>query len=235
MRSSASPRNSAVALTTPTCRMPSQVSGLIDAARGRRRSDRRLGEQRRRGKLRQVCGTRPTTELQRVTQVNYLTPAELCRQAIPLMLRQRRRAHRQRLLSRRVAVVSRHRDLRRVEGGAVALHCWAEGGSARPARSAPRWWRLGTVQTELLGTAEELRSVGQIRFSACTACDLSVDVPRENGGRETVDAVRKNRRQRAGAEAAARPSRYWPKFPGAQQNFYSPAFRHQAQVVTAAV
>ena len=78
----------------------------------------------------------PDGELKpRVTQVNYLAPAELCRRATPRMLSRggfdivnisSMGGHRD---------LSRPRQLRRVQGGAVALHL---GAAHRPAGSADR-------------------------------------------------------------------------------------------------
>ena len=60
-------------------------------------------------------------ELRQVTEVNYLAPAELCRQAIPRMLR-RGGGHIVNISSLSHSRIPRPRDLLGVEGGAVPLH-----------------------------------------------------------------------------------------------------------------
>ena len=77
----------------------------------------------------------PEDEIRRVTQVNYLAPAELCRQAIPRMLR-RGGGHIVNVSSMGgVNGGARRGDLRRIEGGAVPLYRRAAG---RPARTVDR-------------------------------------------------------------------------------------------------
>lgn len=134
----------------------------------------------------------PVDELRRVTEVNYLAPAELCRQVIPRML-ERGGGH--------IVNVSSLADLMVFPGlvtysaSKAALSHFTAGLRADlrglPIRTT--LVQLGPVPTELLAkvdnyppTAEAFRRAYRLGF----ACDT----PRETVARAVVRAVRKGRR-----------------------------------------
>ncbi len=134
----------------------------------------------------------PDDELQRVTQVNYVTPAELCRQVIPLMLR-RGGGHIVNVSS--AAAVAAFPGMITYAASKAALSHFTAGLRAdlRGLPVGTTLVEIGTVQTELLGTAQNYAPSAD-SFQRMYRLRLSVDVPREKVAAETVEAVRKNRR-----------------------------------------
>ena len=122
---------------------------------GRSGADRRSGEQRRNRRHLAAFTDAPDDELRQVTEVNYLAPAELCRQAIPRMLR-RGGGH--------IVNVSSMAGLRRlprpgrllgIEGGAFPLH---RGAACRPPRLADRHHprrSSAPIPTDMLAESED--------------------------------------------------------------------------------
>jgi short-subunit dehydrogenase len=133
----------------------------------------------------------PDDELGRVTQVNYLAPAELCRQAIPRMLR-RGGGHIVNVSS--LAGLMAFPGLTTYAASKAALSHFTAGLRADlrglPIRTT--LVELGTVPTDLLAKADNYEPTAK---SFQRAYRLgTVDTPREKVADEVVKAVLKNRR-----------------------------------------
>ena len=134
----------------------------------------------------------PDDELRRVTDVNYLAPAELCRQAIPGMLR-RGGGH--------IVNVSSLSGIMLVPGlvtysasKAALSHFTA--GLRTDFRGLPigtTLVELGPVPTDLLAKADNYEPTAR-SFRRAYRCGAAVDTPRERVAEEVVKAVLKGRR-----------------------------------------
>lgn len=134
----------------------------------------------------------PDDELRKVTEVNYLAPAELCRQVIPGMLR-RGRGHIVNVSSVAGSVV--FPGLVTYSASKAALSQFTAGLRADlrglPVRTT--LVELGPVPTELLAHTKHYEPTRR-SFDRAYRLRLTVDVPRETVAEKVVDAVRKNRR-----------------------------------------
>lgn len=134
----------------------------------------------------------PDDELRRVTEVNYLAPAELCRQAIPGMLR-RGSGHIVNISSVAGSVV--FPGLVTYAASKAALSHFTAGLRADlrglPVRTT--LVELGPVPTDMLARADNYEPTRR-SFDRAKRIRLSVDVPRETVAAKVVDAVRKDRK-----------------------------------------
>lgn len=134
----------------------------------------------------------PEDDLRKVTQVNYLAPAELCRQAIP------------RMLHRGVGHVVNVSSM----GGCVALPGLVSYSASKAAlshftaglradlRGLPirtTLVELGPIPTDLLAHTEHYPPTAD-SFGRLYRLHLMVDVPRKKVADQVVRAVRKNRK-----------------------------------------
>ena len=134
----------------------------------------------------------PDDDLRQVTEVNYLAPAELCRQAIPRMLR-RGGGH--------IVNISSNAGCGVVPGlvaysaSKAALSHFTAGLRAdlRGLAIGTTLVELGPVPTDMLARTEDYEPTAKsFRRAYCTR--LMVDVPREKVADEVVEAVQKGRR-----------------------------------------
>ena len=134
----------------------------------------------------------PDDELQDVTKVNYLTPAELCRQAIPLMLG-RGGGHIVNVSSAAGSVV--FPGLVTYAASKAALSHFTAGLRAdlRGLPIGTTLVELGPVPTEILAKAKNYRPT-DASFQRFYRTHLTVDVPRETVARKVVEAVQKGRK-----------------------------------------
>ena len=135
----------------------------------------------------------PSDELRQVTEVNYLAPAELCRQAIPRMLS--RGSGRHQSISRLGQALSyspaswcirRRRRRCRTSQRGCELTC---GGYQSVRRSWNSDLSSPTCSRTLRTTSRQPN-----HSSGLTVCGLTVQVPRERVAEEVVRAVQKDRR-----------------------------------------
>jgi short-subunit dehydrogenase len=134
----------------------------------------------------------PADEMRQVTQVNYLAPAELCRQAIPAMLR-RGGGH--------IVNVSSMGGVMAVPGAvtycaskAALSHFTA--GLRADLRGLPigtTLVELGPIPTDMLAQGNDYEPTGK-SFQRAYRLRAMVDVPREKVADEVVKAVQKGRR-----------------------------------------
>ena len=134
----------------------------------------------------------PDDDLRRVTEVNYLAPAELCRQAIPRMLR-RGGGHIVNISSNAgCAVVP---GLVAYSASKAALSHFTAGLRA-DLRGFPigiTLVELGPIPTDMLAGTEDYEPTAK-SFERFYRTRLMVQVPREKVAAEVVEAVRKGRR-----------------------------------------
>lgn len=134
----------------------------------------------------------PADELCRVTQVNYLAPAELCRQVIPLMLK-RGGGHIVNVSSLAGTVV--FPGLTTYSASKAALSHFTAGLRAdfRGLPIGTTLVELGTVPTDLLAKADNYEPAAK-SFQRAYSLGVTVDTPREKVAQEVVKAVLKGRR-----------------------------------------
>ncbi len=134
----------------------------------------------------------PGDELQRVTQVNYLAPAELCRQAIPRMLG-RGGGHIVNVSSVAGSVV--FPGLVTYAASKAALSHFTAGLRAdlRGLPVGTTLVELGPVPTDMLAHTKQYAPTDDA-FRRFYRTGLTVDVPRETVARRVVEAVQKGRR-----------------------------------------
>lgn len=134
----------------------------------------------------------PADELRRVTEVNYLAPAELCRQAIPGMLR-RGGGHIVNVSSQAGTMV--FPGLVTYSASKAALSHFTAGLRAdlRGLPIGTTLVELGAVPTDLLAKADNYEPTAK-SFQRAYRFRLAVDTPRERVAQEVVRAVRKGRR-----------------------------------------
>jgi uncharacterized protein len=146
----------------------------------------------------------PDDDLRKVTEVNYLAPAELCRQAIPRMLR-RGGGHIVNISSMAGCVVFPGWAIYAASKAAVSHFTAGLRADLRGLPIRTTLVELGPIPTEMLThtdnygpTAESLGRLYKLR--------LIVDIPREQVAEQVVLAVRKNRNHvRLPKRAAALP------------------------------
>ena len=134
----------------------------------------------------------PDDELRRITEVNYMAPAELCRQAIPLMLR-RGSGHIVNISSVAGSVV--FPGLVSYAASKAAL-CHFTAGLRADLRGLPigtTLVELGPVPTEMLAHAKNYQPTHE-SFQRMYHTRLTVDVPRETVARKVLEAVQKGRK-----------------------------------------
>jgi len=134
----------------------------------------------------------PDDELRRVTEVNYLAPAELCRQVIPEMVR-RGQGHIVNISS--VAGSAVFPGLVTYSASKAALSHFTAGLRA-DLRGLPvgiTLVELGPVPTDMLAHTENYEPTKR-SFDRVYRLRLTVDVPRETVAAKVVESVRKNRR-----------------------------------------
>ncbi|MDT5340857.1 MAG: hypothetical protein QOE52_41 [Mycobacterium sp.] len=134
----------------------------------------------------------PDDELRRVTEVNYLAPAELCRQVTPRMLR-RGGGHIVNVSS--LAGLSVFPGLTTYSASKAALSHFTAGLRAdlRGLPIGTTLVELGTVPTDLLAKADNYKPTAKA-FQRAYRLGSAVDTPREKVAQEVVKAVLKNRR-----------------------------------------
>ncbi len=134
----------------------------------------------------------PDDELQRVTQVNYLTPAELCRQVIPGMLR-RGGGHIVNVSSVAGSVV--FPGLVSYAASKAALSHFTAGLRAdlRGLPITTTLVELGPIPTDMLAKVEEYLPTER-SFRRFYRTHLTVDVPRETVASKVVEAVQRGRK-----------------------------------------
>ena len=158
--------------------------------------------------------------LRHITEVNYLAPAELCRQAIPRMLG-RGGGHIVNVSS--MAGCAAFPGLTAYAASKAALSHLTAGLRAdlRGLSIGTTLVELGTVRTDMLAQAEEYEPTAAA-FRRGYRLRLFVDVPREKVADEVVEAVQKGRRHvRTPKRAALSPC--CAKRRGAPPNCCSPA------------
>jgi short-subunit dehydrogenase len=134
----------------------------------------------------------PDDELRRVTEVNYLGPAELCRQAIPRM-RRRGGGHIVNVSS--LAGITVFPGLATYAASKAALSHFTAGLRAdlRGLPIGTTLVELGTVPTDLLAKADNYGPTAK-SFQRAYRLRTTVDVPRETVAEAVVKAVHKGRR-----------------------------------------
>ena len=134
----------------------------------------------------------PDDELRRVTEVNYLAPAELCRQAIPRMLR-RGGGHIVNVSS--MAGIAVFPGLVTYSASKAALSHFTAGLRAdlRGLPIGTTLVELGAVPTDLLAKADNYEPTAKA-FQRAYRLRSAVDVSREKVAEEVVKAVDKGRR-----------------------------------------
>ena len=134
----------------------------------------------------------PDDELRRVTEVNYLAPAELCRQVIPGMVR-RGEGHIVNISS--VAGATVFPGLVTYSASKAALSHFTAGLRA-DLRGLPvgiTLVELGPVPTDMLANIGNYEPTKR-SFDRVYRLRLTVDVPRETVARKVVEAVVRNRK-----------------------------------------
>jgi len=134
----------------------------------------------------------PEDELRRVTEVNYLAPAELCRQIIPGMVR-RGEGHIVNISSVAGSVV--FPGLVTYSASKAALSHFTAGLRAdlRGLPVGTTLVELGPVPTDMLAHVDNYGPTKR-SFDRVYRLRLAVDVPRETVAEKVVEAVRKNRK-----------------------------------------
>jgi short-subunit dehydrogenase len=134
----------------------------------------------------------PSDDLRTVTQVNYLAPAELCRQAIPRMLG-RGGGHIVNISSLAGAAISP--GLLSYCASKAALSHFTAGLRAdlRGLPIGTTLVELGPIPTDMLAKIDDYEPTAR-SFQRFYRMRLMVDVPREKVADEVVEAVRKGRR-----------------------------------------
>lgn len=134
----------------------------------------------------------PDENLRRVTEVNYLAPAELCRQAIPRMLG-RGGGHIVNISS--IAGCSVFPGLTTYSASKAALSHFTAGLRAdlRGLAIGTTLVELGPIPTDMLAETEDYEPTAK-SFRRFYRTRLVVDVPREKVADEVVAAVQKGRR-----------------------------------------
>jgi len=134
----------------------------------------------------------PGEHLRQITEVNYLTPAELCRQAIPRMLG-RGGGHIVNISS--MADCAAFPGLVAYSASKAALSHFTAGLRAdlRGLPIGTTLVELGPIPTDMLAEAEDYGPTGE-SFRRFYRMRLLVDVPREKVADEVVEAVQKGRR-----------------------------------------
>jgi uncharacterized protein len=137
-------------------------------------------------------GDASSDHLRRITEVNYLAAAELCRQAIPRMLG-RGGGHIVNVSS--MADCAVFPGLVAYSASKAALSHFTAGLRAdlRGLSIGTTLVELGPIPTDLLAEAEDYEPTAD-SFSRFYRIRLAVDVPRETVADEVVDAVQKGRR-----------------------------------------
>lgn len=146
----------------------------------------------------------PDDELRRVTEVNYLAPAELCRQAVPRMLR-RGGGHIVNVSS--MAGCSVFPGLVTYCASKAALSHFTAGMRAdlRGLPIGTTLVELGPIPTDLLAKADAFEPTAK-SFERLYRTRMLVKVPRETVSEKVVEAVRKGRKHvRIPRRAAAFP------------------------------
>lgn len=131
-------------------------------------------------------------ELRQITQVNYLAPAELCRQAIPRMLR-RGQGHIVNVSS--LAGVAVFPGLVSYSSSKAALSHFTSGLRAdlRTQPIGTTLVELGPIPTEMLANVDDYLPTSR-SFRRLARLQLMVDVPRETVAREVLAAVQRDRK-----------------------------------------
>jgi short-subunit dehydrogenase len=170
---------------------PSQVAGLIDRVEAEAGPIDVLVNNAGVESTAGLCEA-PEDELRRVTEVNFLAPAELCRQAIPRMLR-RGDGHIVNVSSVAGSVV--FPGLVSYAASKAALSHFTAGLRAdlRGLPIATTLVELGPVPTEMLAKSQNYGPTEQ-SFRRMYRTHLTVDVPRETVASKIVEAVQKGRR-----------------------------------------
>jgi short-subunit dehydrogenase len=134
----------------------------------------------------------PDEDLRQVTEVNYLAPAELCRQAIPRMLR-RGGGHIVNISS--IAGCSVFPGIVAYCASKAALSHFTAGLRAdlRGLPIGTTLVELGPIPTDMLAQTEDYEPTAK-SFRRFYRTRLIVDVPREKVADEVVEAVQKGRR-----------------------------------------
>ena len=134
----------------------------------------------------------PDDELRRVTEVNYLAPAELCRQAIPRMLR-RGGGHIVNVSS--MAGCAVFPGLTTYSASKAALTHFTAGLRAdlKGLPIGTTVVELGPIPTDMLAKVDDYEPTAK-SFRRLYRLRLLVDVPREKVAEEVVEAVQKGRR-----------------------------------------
>jgi short-subunit dehydrogenase len=134
----------------------------------------------------------PDGELQRVTQINYLAPAELCRRATPRMLG-RGGGHIVNISS--MAAISVFPGLVSYGASKAALSAFTSGlrVDLRGLPIGTTLVELGPVPTDLLAKADDYGPTAD-SFRRMYRLHMLADMPREKVAAAIVEAVRKGRR-----------------------------------------
>jgi short-subunit dehydrogenase len=149
----------------------------------------------------------PDDELRRVTEVNYLAPAELCRQAIPRMLH-RGGGHIVNVSS--MAGCAAFPGLVTYSASKAALSHFTSGLRAdlRGLPIGATLVELGPIPTDMFANVQDYEPTAKA-FQRCYRMRLLIDVPREKVAEEVVIAVQKGRRHvRLPKRAVAFPMLY---------------------------
>ena len=134
----------------------------------------------------------PDDDLRQVTQVNYLAPAELCRQINPRMLG-RGGGHIVNISSLAGCAVLPGLVSYSVSKAALSHFTAGLRADLRGLPIGTTLVELGPIPTEMLAGTEDYEPTAAA-FRRCYRMRLAVDVPRENVADEVVEAVRKGRR-----------------------------------------
>ncbi len=141
-----------------------------------------------------ACGftDAPDEELRRVTEVNYLAPAELCRHVIPLMLR-RGGGHVVNVSS--MAGIAAFPGLTTYSASKAALSHFTAGLRAdlRGLPIGTTLVELGPVPTDMLAQADDFGPTAK-SFERFYRTRLFVDVPRDKVADEIVKAVQRGKK-----------------------------------------
>ena len=170
---------------------PTQVAGLVDRVE---RDGAPIDVLVNNAGLESTAGfaEAPDDELRRITEVNYLAPAELCRQVIPGMLR-RGAGHIVNISSVAGAVV--FPGLVTYSASKAALSHFTAGLRAdlRGLPVGTTLVELGPVPTDMLARADNYEPTKR-SFDRAAQLRLSVEVPRDMVADKVVAAVRKDRK-----------------------------------------
>lgn len=134
----------------------------------------------------------PADEMRRVTQVNYLAPAELCRQTVPRMLR-RGSGHIVNVSSMAGVVAVPGVATYSASKAALSHFTAALRADLRGLPINTTLVELGPIPTDMLAQGYDYEPTGKA-FQRAYKLRFMVDVPREKVAREVVQAVKKGRR-----------------------------------------